>query len=165
MLKPNYHVAIIAMYIVYQILAGVLFSYSGLQLFMWWLIYEAMIFFMIYFPFKTRVIIQSKKVKYVHILSIVIGLTVPLYSPVMGSLVAHNVNICTAFTFMIFEILYYTFNLPLLLLLCVGSTLLVLIYWKLYNVSSYRKLNKTCIHFFHIIIATTKTLGSWNSQG
>ena len=120
--------------------------YNGLQLCMWGLIYEAMIFFMIYFPFKTRVIIQSKKVKYVHIISIVIGLTVPLYSPVMiGSL---NVNICTAFTFMfmIFEI-YYAYNLPLLLLLCVGSTLLVLIYWKFYNVSSYRKLNRLYFHF------------------
>ena len=91
---------------------------------------------MIYFPFKTRVIIQSKKVKYVHITSIMIGLTVPLYSPVMmGSLIEHNVDICTAFTFMVFEIYYYVYYLPFLLLLCVGSTLLVLIYWELHNVS------------------------------
>ena len=123
--------------------------YNGLQLGMWWLIYEAMIFFMIYFPFKTRVIIQSEKVKYVHIISIVIGLTVPLYSPVMmGSL---NVNICIAFTFMynIFEILYYAYNLPILLLFCVGSTLLVLIYWKLYNVSIGNYIDFIFIHFPH----------------
>ena len=61
---------------------GVVLSYLLLQIAFWWLSHATIILWKLQFPFHARSFENSGKMKYVHIVSVIVGLLLPLVSPI-----------------------------------------------------------------------------------
>ncbi len=116
---------------------GVVFYYVLLQLALWWLLHVSILFWKICFPFHARSFESAGRFKYVHIVCVIVGLLVP-WIPVI--VVFAN----GGFTMITFPPLpctgreagptFYGLVLPIILLLQIGITLLIILFWTVHKV-------------------------------
>lgn len=121
------------------IFAGVLTSYFGLQITLWWLFHIFSMFWKLQFPFHSRLCDNMKQTKYVHALCIMVALIFPMVPSIV-------ISVESGFTVNYFppsgcigrdaNIAFYSTLLPITLCYAVGTTLLLAIMWKIKRVSN-----------------------------
>ncbi|ORU95081.1 MAG: hypothetical protein A6F71_10480 [Cycloclasticus sp. symbiont of Poecilosclerida sp. M] len=137
---------------------GMVQVYSTLSVALWWFMLTAALFWKIWFPINARLRETKHHIKYIHIVSVLIGALTPLI-PVIAlmSRFADNVNTDTTSNTTFLQgglgfasvrfppvpcngnskvIIFYTNILPADILLATGITFIVLIFWTVHKVSS-----------------------------
>lgn len=123
--------------------AGILSNYLFLQLIVWWLCHIVSLFALIFYPVRAKNLMNSKRVRCLHISVAIMGMVLPSLSP-LASIISGVVkdgspgyraliyppNSCSATQR---DIQLYTFALPLSFMVSAGVTCLLLIFWKLYK--------------------------------
>ena len=72
--------------------AGILFTYVLCQLALWWLFHTVSLFWKVIFPFHARSFDVSGKVKYIHIICVIVGILLPLL-PIITSMAKFAMDI------------------------------------------------------------------------
>ena len=108
-----------------------------MQLALWWIFYVASLFWGLAFPFHYRSIDSSGKVKYIHLLAVVVGLLLPCIN--VG--VSHGTGgynwegvpplLCLPVNGIVG---FYTSLVPITALTVAGLTLMILVLWILIKV-------------------------------
>ena len=118
--------------------AGIVFYYTLFQTAVWWFLHVAALFWGIRFPLQAKALATSNCQKYFHLVMVLLGLTLPII-PVIATLASGGfgltrfpVILCTgkkgAATF-------YSLVLPIGILMQIGVSLLILIFWTIYKVT------------------------------
>ena len=136
------------------------FTYTLSQLSWWWLFHTTALFWKIRFPFHARSFEMSHKVKYIHATSLILGLLLPLV-PIITSIAKYGVDfksnalarsrnvtfltgglgfrahrsppiLCTGTDK---DAVFYSLVLPINIILAIGCTLLIIIFWTVHKVS------------------------------
>ena len=134
------------------IIAGVVFYYSLLQLAMFWLCHVLALFWKIRFPFHSRSFQMAHRTKYVHMAAVVLCILVP-FVPIVATMSQYghgrsSVEAATGglgFGITRFPPLlctgrhadttFYSLILPILVILMIGMTILLIIFWIIHRVS------------------------------
>ncbi len=120
-----------------HIYTGVAFQYLVEQIGMWAVLHAFLLFFGVAFPLKYREIKISGRLRYAHIISVLLALLIPLPSALIplkdGFLNTRNpIVACFGRNS---DHIYYTFVLPVSFILGVASCLLMLTFWMIFKVS------------------------------
>ena len=115
---------------------GVIFNYCSTQLCMWLVIHVTFLFLAIKFPFWYRQFKLSGRIKYAHGVVVLLALMVPVPGALLplrdGYFAARNPTIiCTGRST---EYRYYTYVLPISVILGTTKYLLILTCWKIIKV-------------------------------
>ena len=125
-------------------LPGAITDYSLIQMSIWVFFHILSIYFLIFHPVRAKMLLNSRKLKYVHLCIALLGLLAPLLGSLttilhdekdalkMGyGVVLYNPHACRNTKR---EILFYTVILPFNFLLTMSVSFLVLVLWKLLKV-------------------------------
>ena len=139
--------------------AGMVFVYTILQTAIWWLFHTTALLWKIRYPFHARTFQMSHKIRYVSAVCIIVGLLVPLV-PIIASMADYAADLRTNtdlqrrnVTFLSGglgyrqirfppilcsggnnNVVYYTSILPINLIVIVGLTELIILFWTIYRV-------------------------------
>ena len=117
--------------------AGFIVWYSTMQFTLFWIMHISSIFWKIYFPMSTISLENIRKTKYIHGICLIAALLLPLISPIASHMKDGFVIGDFPPYFCVGRnkaVTYYTLLFPLNILLGVGTSLLVLMFWKLHTV-------------------------------
>ena len=132
--------------------AGMVFYYILLQLATFWICHVIALFWKIRFPFHARSFQMTHRTKYVHIASAAIGVLFPII-PVIATMAqsargkssAETVKAGLGFgitrfppllcTGMHGDTTFYSLILPIIVILMIGMTILITIFWIIHRVS------------------------------
>lgn len=131
-------------------------TYSTLAAAIWWLMLTISLFWKIWFPFNARLRESKHQIKYIHLGCILTGVFVP-FIPIISLMSAFAVKVKSdpsnvtfveggmGFAFLRFPplpcngnnkaVVFYTNILPTNIMLAVGITLVILIFWLVHKVS------------------------------
>lgn len=118
---------------------GFVLRYSTMQFILFWVMHISFTMWKIYFPISARSIRNIHRIKYVHGICLIIGLLLPLISPIAnyfkGGFVIANFPpfFCVGREA---DVTFYVHILPINIILGIGTSLLVLIFWKLHKVNA-----------------------------
>ena len=120
---------------------GVVFLYTYWQLIIWWFSHIAAMFWGLRFPFHAHRFEVTGRTKYIHITVILIGLFLPI-TPVVVAVGTGGFEM-TRFPPIVCnpksqETDFYALTLPTSFMAVVGLTLLILVFWTIYQVSCCR---------------------------
>ncbi len=118
-------------------LAGIVFNYCSGQICVWLVNHAIFLFWAVNFPFRYRSFRISGKIRYAHVISVLLALTLPLPGALVhlkdGYFAARNPTIiCTGRNT---DYTYYVFVLPVSVILGITSYLLIVSGWKIVKVS------------------------------
>ena len=134
-------------------MTGVVFYYCLFQLAIFWLCHILTLFWGLKFPFRARAFQQTHRMKYIHIACVLTGLLAPLV-PVVATIAqfSHGKSTSEAvrgglgFGIVRFppilcagrdsDTTFYSLILPLSIMLMVGITFVVFIFWIIHKVRS-----------------------------
>ena len=143
------------------IITGVMWSYFIFQAAFWWLFHMSVLFWKVFFPFHAHRFGVSGKYKYIHVVCLIIGIFLPM-STVITSMSEFGVesrnkadNITSAIDLFVSgglgyanmrfppvlcrpsdgEVAFYSLILPLAIIQAIGSTMLILLLWRIHRVS------------------------------
>ena len=121
----------------FSLYLGTVFYYTLLQLALWWFFHVAAIFWKIRFPFSARAAESTLYIKLVHVTVVVLAVVVPIV-PVVTTLKTSGFGLtrfppilCTGTNA---DATFYSLVLPIVVLLQVGISLLIVIFWKIHKV-------------------------------
>lgn len=133
--------------------AGMVFTYTLIQLTVWWLFHTASLFWKIQFPFHAR---ASQRIKCIHISCFIVGILIPLIpiiasvaksaakfdsSSGMGSFLDRGLGftvtrfppvLCTGSDK---DVVFYSVVMPIDIVLSVGCSMLIIMFWTIHKVS------------------------------
>ncbi len=135
--------------------AGFVFYYGLIQITLWWLFHIATLFWIFRFPLHFRSFQKLKRIKYIHITCVILGLVVPIL-PIVVTAGDHAMDVkrndslaiphgfgfgMTNFPPVLCAGLdsdasFYSLVLPILVLTEIGMTLLVFAFWDVRRVGS-----------------------------
>jgi hypothetical protein len=114
--------------------AGYVHSYIIFQGTLWWILNICAIFWKVQFPFHSRYFDKTNQTKYVHAACVAAAVIIPIFAPLAMSLRG-------GFTFVRFppvtclgrdvDVAFYAVVLPATMLYATGTTLLLLILWRI----------------------------------
>ena len=122
--------------------AGMVFYYCLFQLAVWWFCHVVSLFWKIRFPFHARSFETAHRLKYIHIVMVIVGLVLPTL-PVIVAFTAGTPStrgfgltrfppiLCTSLER---DSTFYSLVLPINILLAVGVPLLIIIFWIIHKV-------------------------------
>ena len=138
-----------------------MFQYTLLQTSIWWLFHTTALLWKICFPFHARSFEKSRsKIRYIHTASIIAGLVLPL-TPVIATMADHGLSfqsdpllqhnnatflssglgynmirfppvLCAGVNS---DVVYYTTIFPINVIVIIGLTELIFLFWIIHNVS------------------------------
>ena len=122
--------------------AGTVLYYGLFQLAMWWFCHEVSLFWKIKFPFHARSFETTHRIKYVHITMVIVGLVLPALPVVVTfaaaardsrgfGLIRFPPILCSGLQS---DATFYSFVLPINILLAIGIPLLIIIFWIIHKV-------------------------------
>ena len=117
--------------------AGITFNYTVVQVGTWIALHAVFLFWGVAFPFNYRRLKLMNRFKYAHILSIVVGVVLPLPAallPLKDGYVLPTRNVIRACAVRNADVLFYTFILPLSFLLGLTTILLALMFGIIFKV-------------------------------
>ena len=129
---------------------------------MWIFLHSIFLFWAVVFPFNYRQLRISRRIRYAHIISVVLAVVVPLPAALVhlkdGHIAYYTPTIlCQGRNR---DYAYYTFVLPVSIIMCITSCLLVVIIWTIFKVI-YQSVSCACIHcsctctiFIYVYICT-----------
>ena len=111
-----------------------------LQAFLWWIFHVLAIFWKVHFPMHSRYYDKMHRTRYIHVTCVIVALTLP-----MVPLIPTSINggfIMPRFPPVLCvgrdaDSSFYSFVIPIVLLIGAGTNLLVLIFWRIRRVSHY----------------------------
>ena len=121
----------------YIIFAGVILAYGLVQLVLWITFHAISLCWGILFPFHFRQMKLTKKLKYVHISTVLVALLLPIIPALLLLFKDGYVIIDTPTTFCAGRSLEYTFYaliLPLSILLAITTSVFIIILWIIMKV-------------------------------
>ena len=115
---------------------GVVIYYCTEQVGMWIVLHTTFLFWGVVFPFSYRELRVSGRIRYAHIISVLLALIVPLLGALAplkdGYVITRNPTLaCQGRNS---DHTYYTFILPATITLCITSCLLAVTFWTLFKV-------------------------------
>lgn len=116
---------------------GIVFYYTTIQACVWLALHAFFLFWGVAFPFNYREFKLTKKLKHLHAVSIVLGLTVPLPAalvPIKDGFIVPTTGLVLLCIGQDIDINFYTFILPLSILIAFTSILLNLMFCILFKV-------------------------------
>jgi len=142
-------------------------EYASFQLCLWWVLHVLTLLIQIVFPLHAIVFKKSRNKKFIHGTFVTIGVTLPLV-PILTSVIHSavefhkNPNNLTSFWsgglgygFIRFppilcyerdrDILFYSFTLPIDVMVAIGCSMLLTIVWSLHRVSQALIYNPACL--------------------
>lgn len=160
MVDDKYPLGLYVLYIIILHFVGMVFVYALVQTAIWWLFHTTALFWKIRYPFHARSFQMSYKFKYLHVSCIIAGLLIPLL-PIVASMISfavelksntvlQNMNITflsggLGFRQVRFppilcsgrnsDIIYYTSIFLINIIVIVGLTELILLFWTIHRVS------------------------------
>ena len=117
--------------------AGFLVWYSTMLFPLLWIVHISSLFWKIYFPLTTVSFKNIRRTKYIHVTCLIAALFLSLISPMANHLKGGFIMIDFPPLFCggrDTDVTFYVHLLPITILLGVGTSLLVLIIWKLHMV-------------------------------
>ena len=150
------------------IIAGVVFYYSLVQITLWWFFHIAALFWAFRFPLHFRSFQKLKRIKYVHIVCVVLGVVVPVLPVVVTIGVNEREGTRNGFGFGMTNFppilcagldsnaSFYSLVLPITLMAEVGMTLLVFTFWDVRKVRTHAYV---CTYLSHVVYTHTYILG------
>ena len=148
-----------------NIVAGVVYYYVLLQLAVFWFCNVSILFWKIRFPFHSRSFQVTNRIKYVHITAITLCIFVP-FIPIIATMSqnAHGKSAAEAvkgglgFGIIRFppifclgtnaDTTFYSLILPILVILMVGMTMLITLFWIIHKV-----ITEVLINYWFLICA------------
>ena len=144
------------------LLSGILYSYCLFQISVWWLFHIMVLFWKVRFPFHARSFEVAHKIKYIHIICVLIGLLLPLV-PIVISMAKFAMDINSNeflrsknITFASGGLgygqirfppvlcygtdrnsVFYSLILLVNIILATGITFLILLFWLIHKVSAW----------------------------
>ena len=116
---------------------GIVFYYILLQLALWWFFHVLALFWKIKFPLHAKTAESAHLIRYVHLAMVVLGLILPLV-PVIATLATSGFELYRFPAILCIgtngNASFYALVLPIMLLLQVGVTLLVVIFYTIHKV-------------------------------
>lgn len=116
--------------------AGVVFSYTLEQICVWTTLHALFLYWGIAFPFSYRHLRISGKLRTAHIICVLLGLIIPLSAALIPLIDGHIVTVHPTLACGVrnTDITFYTFILPLSILLAGTTCLLALMFWTIFRV-------------------------------
>lgn len=115
-------------------LTGLVFTYCLEQISMWAMLHAVFLFWGVRYPFNYRQLRVSGRIRYTHIISVVLAIVVPLFPALInlkGGYVLTTIP-SLACAGRSTEYIYYTIILPVSVILAIITCLLALIVWTIY---------------------------------
>ena len=125
--------------IVWYSIAGIIVTYAIIHLALWWIFNICAIFWKVQFPFHSRFYDQTNRTRYVHITCVVAAIILPVYAPLAIALKGGFIPsrfppfVCLGRDV---DAIFYTVIAPSTVILSIGTTLLLLIFWRIRQVRS-----------------------------
>ena len=115
---------------------GITYSYLLLQVTLWGTFHALGLCWSILFPFHYRRFKTEGRIKYIHIVTLIVGLVLPAIFALVpltdGYTISPSpIDNCIARNT---ATIYYTITLPISILLAASSTGLVILFWKIFKV-------------------------------
>ncbi len=117
---------------------GAVFYYTLLQTTVWWLLYVLMLFWRVRFPLHIRSFGKTHWLKFVHISCVTLALLAP-WIPVIAAFATGGFTnasfppqLCTGRDS---EAAFYSLMVPIMVIMQIGVSLLIVIFWTLHKVS------------------------------
>ncbi len=125
--------------------------YSTMQINIWWVLHVSSMFLTIVFPYRTRALRISKKLTYIHVACVLVGLFLPVVPVIAvmshnaveaksGAMLAGRLGFGLV-TFPPFlcssidgDVTFYSLVLPNIILVQIGVTMLILTIWNVHKV-------------------------------
>ena len=107
-----------------------------MQVCAWAVLHSFFLFWGVAFPFSYRQLRIQKKIRYAHIISVILALIIPLPSALIPLKDGYTFARAPVFACVgrNLDITYYTFLIPISILIGMTSCLMVLILWKIFKV-------------------------------
>lgn len=126
----------------YCTITGVVYLYSTVQFTTWAMLHAVFLFWGVAFPFSFRQLKDSGRIRYAHIISVVLAVVLPLPGPLIQLKDGYAPGgppsfLCFARNQ---DIYFYTFILPVSVIIGITSCLLVLILWIIFKEFVLKKL-------------------------
>ena len=119
---------------------GVIETYAIVHGTLWWVLNITAIFWKVQFPFHSRDYDKTGQTKYVHIVCVLTAIILPVFAPVIilfkdgYTIPRFPPNICVGRDV---SVNFYAVVGPTTLLFAVGTTILLLILWRIRRVGAY----------------------------
>ena len=136
-MTATYELFIIKFYLFTIIHTGIVFSYVLVQTVVWAVLDAVFFFWAIVAPFSYRQFKLSGKIRIAHIISVLLGLLVPLPSGLLPLVDGHTqffsiVYYCTATNE---NYIYYTLTLPISIFAGISTFIQIYITWTIFKVA------------------------------
>ncbi|CAI8034489.1 hypothetical protein GBAR_LOCUS19414, partial [Geodia barretti] len=124
--------------------SGIIEAYGILNVTLWWIFNICAIFWKVQFPFHARYYDQTNRTKYVHITCVVAAIILPLYAPLAIALKGGFIPsrfppiICLGREV---DANFYAVLAPITILLGIGTTMLLLILWRIRQVTRHTQIH------------------------
>ena len=121
---------------IYTMLLGCVFYYCLEQISVWGFLHTVFLFWAVVFPFNYRQLRISGRMRYAHIISVVLAVVIPLPAALVHLKDGHIARytptlLCPGRNE---DYTYYTLILPVSIVVCIASCLLVVITWTIFKV-------------------------------
>ncbi len=135
------------------LIAGIITIYRAVQFNIWWVLHVSSMFLSVVFPYRTRALRISKKLTYIHVACVLVGLFLPVV-PIIAAMSHHAVEAKSgampqgrlgfglrAFPPSLCSVIYgdvtfYSLILPNYILVLIGVVILILTIWQVHKVRS-----------------------------
>jgi hypothetical protein len=115
---------------------GFAFNYILVQISVWTVLHAIFLFYGVAFPYSFRKLRNSGRIRYAHIISVILAVLLPAIGPCVllrdGYVIISTPTLtCVGRNL---DITYYGVILPISILTCITSCLLVLLFWSIFKV-------------------------------
>ena len=123
----------------YYCISGIIEAYGILNVTLWWIFNISAVFWKVQFPFHSRYYDQTNQTRYVHIACVVAAIILPVYAPLAIALKGGFILsrfppiLCLGRNV---DANFYAVLAPITILLGIGTTMLLLILWRIRQVTS-----------------------------
>lgn len=116
--------------------AGIVNIYGLIQLTLPSVFHSFGLFWSIVFPFHYRRFKLEKKIKYVHITTLVLVLALPVFPALLHLIDGYSVGLGPFYTCIGRNtvVTYFTFILPISIILAIATSLMIIIFWTIFKV-------------------------------
>ena len=117
---------------------GIAFVYTLENICVWIMLHASFLFWGVAFPFHYRQMKVSKRLKYAHVISVVLAVIIPLPGALVplkdGFVVTSYPALACAVRNT--DVTFYTLIVPLSIFLAITAILLVFMFWKIFKVQA-----------------------------
>ena len=132
----NYNSLLILSTTNFHFYVGIIFTYILAQLGLWIFFHSLGLFWSVVFPLHLRKFRAEKKIKYIHVTTVLIALFLPLVPALLHLIRGYSLgNTPTIFCLgRSITVTFYSFILPLSLISGIVTSLLVILFWIIFKV-------------------------------